>query len=133
MGAWGYGPFDSDEAMDWINNHVEPLLIAQIDSKLTSCVRSGFESDLDKFHAEAAIALLIQLSNPLEPIPDGLPINLYFQATEINLYHKATAVLSMILKDSAWLEGWSGENQEKRNQLEKAIMRLQDLENSTVS
>ncbi len=29
MGAWGYGPFDSDEAMDWINNNIEPLLMCR--------------------------------------------------------------------------------------------------------
>lgn len=128
MGAWGYGAFHNDGALDWIGDKVEDPIASEIRKALMGflkrkmTLRSVYTSGeppkkvklkgRGRGHdiAEAAVGLL-DLLTPLtkqgkktKKAPAGFRLN--YQAERFHLYSLAVCVLTALLKDDAYLSTW---------------------------
>ena len=88
MGVWGYRPYDSDDAQDWLGN-IEVLIVRWI----KKAIQRGTPNEVI-----AAAGLLVEL--------DGPPINLCYEATREGLYHKMVTYLAKLRADDAWVKTW---------------------------
>jgi hypothetical protein len=127
MGSWGYEPFENDYAMEWLDNDVASVLLAQVTAKLAAFIQGGFEDDIEKHQAEAAVALLILFCDSGNtPIESACPINLYQQAKEQGVFDLAITTIQLLLQDTVWISAWSEPN-EKQQRLEKLLRELRAL------
>jgi hypothetical protein len=130
MGAWDSGPFDSDNAMEWVDNDVTPLLLRAIRSKLIAFIEGGFADDVEKDQAKAAVGLIVLLSRPPESEGEtSCPINLFYQAKEDDTFRIAIAVVNLLLADHTWIEAWSHPDK-ARAELEQLLMKVRRLEDA---
>jgi Domain of unknown function (DUF4259) len=93
MGAWGYGPFDSDNAHDWVDG-LEQLAIDHIRAALKPRKRGDSE-------AYAAAGLLADLTRR-----ESL-LNLSWKALESGLFESAEEALKRILMDDRGVAEWN--------------------------
>jgi hypothetical protein len=127
MGAWGYGPFDNDSAMEWIDNDIGTPVLNSIRSKLTYFIQEGFNDDVEKDKAMAAVALLVEFCHsPKTLAAASCPINLYFSAKEDDTFHLAITTVNLLLNDDTWINDWSYP-EKKRQTLDDLLQRLRQL------
>jgi hypothetical protein len=130
MGAWDYGPFDNDSAMEWIDNDIGPMVLNSIRLKLTSFINKGFDNDIEKDKAVAAVALLVECCHPPRTLAAAsCPINLYFSAKEGDTFHLAITTVNLLLNDDTWINDWS-HPEKKRQTLGDLLQRLRQMEAS---
>jgi len=89
MGVWGYRPYDSDDAQDWLGD-IETLIVKQI----KTAMRNGTPNEVI-----AAAGMLTELDKP--------PIDLCYEATQEGLYYKMVAQLDKLKCDEPWVKTWS--------------------------
>src|SRR5262249_17392665 len=105
MGAWGYEPFDSDYAMEWIENDINIPLLTSIQRKMTTFIQDGFTDDVEKHQAVAAVALLVQMCQvPGITSESTCPINLYYQAKDEHTFRLAITTVNVLLDDHSWID-----------------------------
>ncbi len=63
MGAWGYEPMGNDYALEWLCNEIEAPLLAAIKRALQAYLDQTEKDDLKTIAAEAAAALLVDLTS----------------------------------------------------------------------
>jgi len=88
MGAWGYGPYDSDAALDWLDDIERPIV-----QSIKKALGEGTPHEVI-----AAAGLLADL--------DKRPIDLCYEATKEDLYHKMVARLEKLKADGEWVKMW---------------------------
>jgi len=88
MGVWGYGVYDSDDAVDWLGS-IESLLVKQVKKVL----RNGSPNEVI-----AAAGLLAGL--------DKQPIDLRYDADRENLYYRFIDRLTRLNIDDGWVKTW---------------------------
>lgn len=108
MGAWGYGPFDNDSAMDFVSLFVNS-------KELIKLVK---QKDPDPNELRAAAAIIIQLHK----IQD-----LWFDQEDID---KLIGRLEDVINDDEWFETWrdSRDARDIKKEIRKYIRELKKLE-----
>ena len=96
MGAWGYGPFDNDSALDWLDE-IEGPIIRTIDQTL-----SKSRGRDDYMYQLAAASLLAQLSRR----KGELPLNLSYRAGKVDLFDKAIAAVASAQQNGDAIKAW---------------------------
>ena len=104
MGWIGYGPYENDDAMDWLGDVVDMLrfIITQ------ACFSKEYGTVM------AACRLMVDLPKPLRNLLGVYP------------FHEAEAALDAILRDKAWLDLSRLDLSNKPGKMEKAIRHLRD-------
>lgn len=104
MGAWGSGPFDNDDALDWSIGFVEgndPVTVAAAALKTATESDALFAPEASQaIAAAAAVALALGLDDVAdapEEVRDQVRLN---RAALASLAGQATAALDRILEDS---------------------------------
>jgi hypothetical protein len=123
MGAWGYFSMQNDCAMDWVAQHVEMPLIQAIIGALRRYVDSMEGDDTRKHEAEAALALLIDLSS-VQSIGRYTTIDLSSEAQAEGVWDLAIDVANKLLLEDQWLALWN-EPEKKRQILRELLSLLQ--------
>jgi hypothetical protein len=127
MGAWDYGPFDSDNAMEWIDNEIGRPVLEKIRAQLKRFLLEGPDDDVEKDATRAAVGLLIYFCHPIETSVDAsYPINLYYQAKDDDTFDLAAKTIRVLLDQHAWIESWS-DPQRQRQSLTQLLERLEQL------
>lgn len=74
MGAWGHGPFDNDDAMDWVADFGEQANWAMIEQSLRAVAEAdGYvEAPESSMAIAAAEAVAVCLGKPHEAAPEVL-------------------------------------------------------------
>lgn len=100
MGAWGYEPLDSDQALDWLGNHVTDHVGVKIDELLTKFegtrVARGADHAVEIYAYELRAAAFV-----LEKLNFFSNERLYGDLFE--RMHKALAEVW----HSSWIDGWT--------------------------
>lgn len=111
MGHWGYGTFENDNALDWVNDF-ETFLIKSIRSK-------WYDDNLAAIHTLVSISLssrgIVKYSFPNFEIVD-----------------LAYTRLNTILKDDEWLSSWNSKELKKK-EIKKLYNKLKVLRNRLVA
>lgn len=103
MGAWGEGPRDSDQALDWL---YEPAgaLCASIWRLIHKFDREGGDWYYHELRAAADLYCRVDL--------DGISVESDIENPEgEHLRDMLRSRLEMILKDTDWIYGWSDPNE----------------------
>lgn len=129
MGAWGYGPMENDEALEWLANEVEAPLLAKMKQAFNAYLQQTEKDEMRMIEAEAAAALLVDLTGDhaklkYTPFSSGF---LAYQAREDQLWSLAAGVITKILTEEGWLSGWS-EPRLKQQALKELLSELQHIE-----
>jgi Domain of unknown function (DUF4259) len=129
MGAWGYGPMENDEALEWLANEVAAPLLAKRKQAFNAYLQQTEKDEMRMIEAEAAAALLVDLTgDPAKlkyaPFSSGF---LAYQAKEDQLWSLAARVITKILTEEGWLSGW-GEPRLKQQALKELLSELQHIE-----
>jgi Domain of unknown function (DUF4259) len=111
VGAWGYGPMENDLAPGWLAEEVEEPLIAAITRALRAFLDSAAWDDVKAAEAEAAAALLVDLTGghaALRYAPFGSGY-LAYRAEELRLRSPGAEAVEKMLSEEAqaWLGGLS--------------------------
>jgi hypothetical protein len=104
MGAWGYNPFENDEAMEWVSNSIEKPLIEAIKEMLQKFLADP-EDDVMKHEVEAAVALLLDFT----AYPSRLKycrFEIAHLVSEARLWDLAIEVIKILRADRNWLADW---------------------------
>lgn len=148
MGAWGYGPFDNDSALDWVDpisdavlKSIEKQLVKQrklekIKNRIPAShygrkrMKDGHRPLRKKqpyvlrhyeFHESiAACGLLVEQCN------SKTYINLSYQALKNGTFDKAIIVVESILKEDEWINTWK-EPEEARSALRSLRNKLKRI------
>jgi hypothetical protein len=134
MGAWGYGPWANDSAMDWIGRVADGIAEA-ISERLTPST-SPSEYD-DVIGAADLLDSLTPEERPgfpeHEKVPRAkrwgragkeVPITLSYQAERMRLYSKAAKAIDSILADDEWFQAWN-KPALKRDEVESLMYNLE--------
>ena len=76
MGAWGQGPFENDDALDWVDQVVDsprgqwPALVRAALLAVVEGTPDGDEDEVDPAHAAVAAAAIVAAG-----LPDGPPLD----------------------------------------------------------
>ena len=73
MGAWGSGPFDNDDAMDWVWELEGATGDARLVAAFEAVVEAGVGESFDVTEGATAIAAASVLAGALDGTTDGLP------------------------------------------------------------
>jgi hypothetical protein len=130
MGAWGHKAMENDLALEWLANEVEAPLLATIKKTLQSYLGHTEKDVLKTIEAEAAAALLVDLTGDHAKMKYN-HINCGYLAKGEKLWSLAAVVINKIMKDEDWICGWN-DPQLKRQvlmQLLADLQRIQELNN----
>jgi hypothetical protein len=111
MGAWGYGPFDNDHAMEWLTNCVEEPLLSNIEKTLETFLSDSHGDDVKKLEAMAASAFLVALSSGFNS-GSSVPFTIKTNARAHCLYKKGIEAISKLRSDEKWTSGWNSPRDE---------------------
>lgn len=108
MGAWGYGPFDNDSAMDFVSLFVNS-------KELIKLVK---QKDPDPNELRAAAAIIIQLHKVND---------LWFDQEDID---KLIGRLEDVINDGEWFNSWKDTREagDIKREIRKYIRELKKLE-----
>lgn len=96
MGAWGYEPLDSDQALDWLGNeitdHIESRIGLAVDRFLETANNYGVNYASDAYaHSVRAAAYVVEALNFFHPRAD---------------LHARLEKALVAIRDSAWPSEW---------------------------
>ena len=110
MGAWGYGTFENDNALDWISD---------FEAFLTKSIRSKwYDDNLAATHVLVSISLS---SGGVDSFPN------------LEIVDLAYCRLNTILKDDKWLNSWDWGIDLKKKEIKKLRKKLKVLRNRLVA
>jgi hypothetical protein len=126
MGAWGYAPMESDEALEWLADKVEAPLLTAIKGTLQAYLDQTEKDDVKMIEAEAAAALLIDLTGTCGKMryTDFSGGYLGDAAQESELWSLAAKAIAKIITEEQWLSGWN-KPQQKLQVLKQLLSELQ--------
>lgn len=129
MGVWGYEAMENDLALEWLANEVEAPLLAKMKQAFNAYLEQTEKGDLRMIEAEAAAALLIDLTGDHAKLKYTPFSNGFFahQAKEDQLWSLAAMVITKLLTEEDWLNGWS-EPRLKQQALQELRSELQRIE-----
>ncbi len=130
MGAWGYGPMENDEALEWMANNVEAPLVTTIRNALQELLDAQESDDIKKLEAGAAIALFIGLLTYSEKGAFEFP-NISYLASSEKLWDTGMKVIEKLLEDERWLSNWT-EPDLKKKSLNELLMALQNSKKKNI-
>lgn len=137
-GAWGFGPFENDSALDWVHAEIEAPIATAIQRRLETPPEDRHEYD-DVIAAAALLEALtfrepspqVQAQPPGRAkrwLPGGYPqkiaFNLNYEAEERHLWSLALGALEPIVNDVAWIATWT-EPARKLQDLDELLKSLQ--------
>jgi hypothetical protein len=112
MNAWGYRPFDNDDASEWVLRRLEVPLAREIAKALRRVLEKKCRTP--KFYNEAiAAAALLDALSPYDCGREAW-ICLRFIAEDEGLYSLAFRVLKLIANDARWLATWEIQSQKRK-------------------
>jgi hypothetical protein len=125
MGAWGHKAMENDLALEWLANEVEAPLLATIKKTLQSYLDHTEKDDLKTIEAEAAAALLVDLTGDHAKMKYN-HINCGYLAKNDNLWSLAVDAITKIMRDDEFISGWN-DPQLKRQLLTQLLSDLQSI------
>jgi hypothetical protein len=125
MRAWGHEAMENDLALEWLANEVEAPLLATIKKTLRSYLDQTEKDDLKTIEAEAAAALLVDLTGDHAKMKYN-HINCGYLAKNDNLWSLAVDAITKIMKDDEFIGGWNNP-QLKRQLLTQLLSDLQSI------
>lgn len=117
MGAWGYGPLDSDQALDWKGSAIEDHIKKEIVKAMKKTGKNFWPAD-----AYAAVGLLdmMTVEGQNEKIRSGV---FWFPGASYKMYAQGLKALDRI-EDHRWIDEW-GNTSEILAQIDKLRKSLQ--------
>jgi hypothetical protein len=110
MGAWNYGSMDNDCALDWVAECVEKPILEAIERTLRDFSATSEPNDILKSEAEAAVALLIDLTTT-PSLMKNTKLDFTFNATQKGLFALAEEIVNKLRNDENWLAEWNSPEQ----------------------
>ena len=110
MGAWGYGTFDNDSALDFVSYFVNGKALVKL------VKQKHKDQDPNELRAAAAIVLALHKIN-----------DLWFDQEVID---KLIESLEYVINDKEWFDSWSEARDAKdiKRQFYKFVKQLKELE-----
>ena len=125
MGSWGYQALDSDQALDWLGNHVTDHVGREIEDLLDqfnrSCdinVNGAVESLAHDLRAAAFVVKALNYFTQFETQqPDG---------SYVGLHERLADALAIVRQNDAWLKMWDDNGAGVRSSLDQQIAGLRE-------
>jgi hypothetical protein len=105
MGAWGHGPFDSDQALDWTADAYSPLV-----EQIWKLVHRAESKGISWYSHEIRAAAEIFIKNELDYHAHRACEDEDGRGDGVNLADKLANLLGKMLDDKEWLESWNEPN-----------------------
>jgi len=120
---------ENDEALEWLANEVEAPLLAAIKRTLQAYLDQTETDDVKTIEAEAATALLVDLTGDHAKMKYTHFNSGYFgyEAKENDLWSLGAKVIAKVMEEEAWLSNWN-EPQRKLQVLEQLLSDLQGIQ-----
>jgi hypothetical protein len=134
MGAWGYGAFENDVALDWVTQFRDDPACADLRRALTAATGSSCPEFDECSQAVCAAEIVAALkSKPARRLPDEVKSALQIiRGRQSGLATVARKAIQRVLRDSEMRELWR-ESQHFRawqRRLRRLLARLEDVKGS---
>jgi hypothetical protein len=126
MGSWSEDPMGNDYAQEWLVNSIAYPLTAAITNAI-ACFLADGSDDVKKIEAEAAVALLLELTADVANL-QSLRSIIKYSACEQGLWDRAMTAIVRLRSDEKWLSAWSNPER-KADVLSGIIIALQESKN----
>lgn len=102
MGVWGSGPFENDDALDWVWELQEAEVWNVVETALDGAVDASMEDDLEVLEGQlacAAAAVVAATRDPTVSLPDEASewLSSHRGALPVELRSKATGALGRVI------------------------------------
>jgi hypothetical protein len=131
MGAWGYGSFENDSALDWLGNDFRPRGAAAVEEALRAAAESPEGAYLDVDDASAAVAAteFVAAARDGDHSKLGSALNDFAAhrqfLTSPHLLPLARQALDRILRQSELRDLWTeGQDRSRINEMNSLSARL---------
>jgi hypothetical protein len=99
VGAWGFGPLDSDQALDWMAEVIDPA------GQKVEELLAFFDRAYDKDGEESAVyEFALQLRAAAYVVET---LNFFNERIHPNLHERVAEALVKIMDCRAWMESWT--------------------------
>jgi hypothetical protein len=123
MGDWNYGSMDNDCALDWVAEFVEKPILDAIERTLRDFSAASGSDDILKSEAEAAVALLVDLTATPSSMKNS-KLDFKYNAAQRGLFKLAEEAVNKLRNDENWLAEWNAPEQ-KLQVLNELLVQLE--------